>query len=142
GIEAAGLLPRQIAAGDYAHAGVAIKLHGRGFVAAARGHIEPDAEAAGGPAIAIAIAEDPVGEIELDPVKPAVLFDMCLIAVSCDRDLLQRHRHLGCGDVAQLVEQAEKFFVAGREADAHAWQVRTLRRRLERYEVGAIRPGA
>src|SRR5205085_10308988 len=89
------------------HAGVTIKLHGGGFVAAARGHIEPDAESAGGPDIAIAIAEDLVGEIELDAVKPAVFLDMRLIAVSCDRDLLQRHRHLRCGDVAQLVKGAE-----------------------------------
>src|SRR5271154_3264237 len=47
GIEAVGLRPRQIAARYHAHAGIAIKLDARGFVAAVLADIEPDAEAAG-----------------------------------------------------------------------------------------------
>ncbi len=34
--------------------------------------------------------------------------------------MLQRHRHLGRGDVAQLVEHRQEFPVAGGEADPHA----------------------
>ncbi len=52
---------------------------------------------------------------------------MRLVAIGGDRDLLQRHRHLRGGDIAQFMKQAEKFLVAGGEADAHARQVRALR---------------
>jgi len=55
--------------------------------------------------------------------------------------MLQRHRHLGCSDIAQLVKHTEKLLVAGRKADPHARQVRALRQRLERNDVGKIRPG-
>ena len=51
---------------------------------------------------------------------------MGLIAIGCDRDLLQRHRHLRGGDIAQLVKQAEKLPVAGSKTDAHAGQVRAF----------------
>ena len=34
---------------------------------------------------------------------------MRLVAVGGDRDMLQRHRHLGCGDVAQFVKAARNF---------------------------------
>src|SRR5713101_79260 len=75
GIAAVGLLPRQVTSGHHAHAAVLVEFHRRRFVAAALGHIEPDAEAAGGPVIAIAIAENLIGEIKLDPVEPPVLLD-------------------------------------------------------------------
>src|SRR6267154_4085324 len=104
-----------------------------------RGYVEPDAEAAGGTVIAIAIAEDLVGEIEFDAVEPAVLLDMRLVAVGGDRYLLQRHRHLRGGDIAQFVKGGEEFLVAGGEADPHARQVGALRQRLERDGVGEIR---
>src|ERR1700687_5298311 len=127
GIAAVGLLSRQIASGHYAHAAVLVEFYRRRFVAAALRHIKPDAEAAGGPAIAITTAENLVGEIELDPVERPVLLDMRLVAVGRDRDMLQRHRHLGRGDIAQLVKHPEKFPVAGGKADAHARQIRTPR---------------
>src|SRR5882757_359227 len=136
------LLPRQIAARDHPDASVAIEPHGHVLVAAAVGGVEPDAEAAGGPLVAVAIAEDLVGEIELDAIEPAVLLDMGLVAVGSDGYMLQRHRHLGCGDIAQLEERGEKPLVAGGEADSHAWQVRALRQRLERDHVGEVGPGA
>src|SRR6185312_7940817 len=47
------LLPRQIAAGNDAHAGVAIKSYRHRLVAAERGNIEPDAEAAGRALVAV-----------------------------------------------------------------------------------------
>src|ERR1700742_4125020 len=65
-IAAVRLLSRQIAAGNHAHAGVAIKFPRHRFVAAEVGNIEPDAEAAGRALVAVTIAENLVGEIELD----------------------------------------------------------------------------
>ena len=67
---------------------------------------------------------------------------MRLVAVGRDRDMLQRHRHLGCGDIAQLVKHTEKLLVAGRKTDPHARQVRALRQRLKRHDVCKVRPGA
>ncbi|MGY4599698.1 hypothetical protein ACVWXL_007444 [Bradyrhizobium sp. GM22.5] len=95
-----------------------------------------------GPAIAVTIADDLVGEIELDAVEPAVLLDMRLVAVSNGRDMLQRDRHLRRRDVAQFEEHADEFFVAGGEADAQARQVRALGQRLERDHAGEIRASA
>src|ERR1700694_297034 len=142
GIAAVGLLSRQIASGHYAHAAVLVEFYRRRFVAAALRHIKPDAEAAGGPAIAITTAENLVGEIELDPVEPPVLLDMRLVAVGRDRDMLQRHRHLGCSDVAQLMKHAQEFLVARRKSDPHARQVRALRQRLKYNDICKVRPGA
>src|SRR5215475_9771715 len=81
GIAAVVLLPRQITSGDHAHAGIAIKFDARRFVAATIGDVEPDAEAACGAMVAIAIAEDLVGEIELDAIEFSVLLDMRLVAI-------------------------------------------------------------
>src|SRR6202158_1045309 len=58
GIAAVGLLPGQITSGHHAHAAVLVEFYRCRLVAAAVRHIEPDAEDVGGPAIAIAIAED------------------------------------------------------------------------------------
>src|SRR5579883_1118902 len=138
GIEAVGLLPREIAAGNDPHTGLAIELHRHRLVAAKTGHVEPDTEAAVGPLVAVAAAEDLVGEIELDAIEPAVLLDMRLVAIGRDRDMLQRHRHLRRRDVAQLEEQAEEPSVAGGKADAHARQIRALRQRLEGDHAGEI----
>src|SRR5947209_19060245 len=66
GIGAVVLLSRQIASGDHAHAGIAIQPDAGCLITAAVGDVEPDAEAAGRTMIAVAIAEDLVGEIELD----------------------------------------------------------------------------
>src|SRR6266436_6063210 len=40
--------------------------------------------------------------LEKKKVEPAVLLDMRLVAIGRDRDMLQRHRHLGCCDIAQF----------------------------------------
>src|SRR5216683_3316107 len=55
GIAAVRLLSRQVTSGHHTHAAVLVEFHRRRFVAAALRHIKPDAEAAGGPVIAIAI---------------------------------------------------------------------------------------
>jgi hypothetical protein len=135
------LRPRQITSRHHAHAAIPEKFHRGGFVAAMCGNIKPDAEAAGWPPVAETIAENLVGEIELDPVEPAVLIDMGFVAISCHRNMLQRHRHLRRRDIAQFVEAREKIFVAGDEADAHAWKVRAFGERLEGDDVGEIISG-
>src|SRR3954451_13228617 len=55
GIGSVRLLPRQIASRDHAYAGVPVKFNGRGFIAAERRDIEPDAEASSRPAIAVTV---------------------------------------------------------------------------------------
>src|SRR5581483_6824769 len=122
-------------------AGVAIKFYRRRLIAASLADIEPDAEAAGRPLVAVAIAENLIGEIELDAIELAVLFDMNFVAVGGGRDMLQRHRNLRSGDIAQLMEGGEEFPVAGGKADAHARQVRALRQRLERDHAGEVGSG-
>src|SRR5260370_27495871 len=72
GIAAVRLLPRQIAAGHHAHAAVPVEFHRRRFVAAAVRHIEPDAEAAGGSPITVAIAENLIGQNALAAGEPPV----------------------------------------------------------------------
>ncbi len=67
---------------------------------------------------------------------------MGLVAVGGDRHMLQWHRHLRRGDIAQLMKRGEEFLVAGGKADAHARQVGTFRQRLERDHVCEVRPGA
>src|SRR3954464_5427388 len=88
GIAAVGLLPRQVAARQHTHAGLLVKFHRHGLVAAKCGYVEPDAKTAGRAVVAIAVAEDLVGQIEFHAVQPAVLLDMRLVAVGGDRDLL------------------------------------------------------
>ena len=104
-IGAVGLLAREIAAGHDAHAGLAHSRFGHGFAAAVARNVEPEEEAAGRPLVAVAVADDLVGEIEFRGVEPAVVLDMRLVAIGRDRDLLQRHRHLRRGDVAQLEDR-------------------------------------
>src|SRR5215475_5978470 len=76
----------EVAAGYHTHAGFLVESDGYRFVAAELRDVEPDAEAAGGSAIAVAVAENLVGEIELDPIEPAIFLDMRLVTVSGDRD--------------------------------------------------------
>src|SRR3569623_47286 len=99
-IEAVGLEPRQIAARHDAHAGLLEQPQGNGRIVADLGRIEPDTEAGIGPAIAVTIADDLVGEIELDPVESADLLDMRFVAIGTGRDMLERHRYLRRRDVA------------------------------------------
>ncbi len=141
GIAAVGLVAREIAAGHDAQARLAPEPQRGGLIAALRRDVEPEKEAAGRPPIAVAVADDLVGEIEFLRVEPAVLLDMRLVAVGGDRDPLRRHRHLRRRDVAQLEEAREECAVAGGEADAQPRQVRALRQRLELDHVGEIRAG-
>ena len=105
------------------------------------GDVEPEQEAAGRPPVAVAVAEDLVGEIELLRVERAALVDMRLVVIGGDRDALRRHRHLRRRHVAQLEEAGEELAVAGDEADAQAGQVRALRQRLEHHHVLEVAPG-
>ena len=139
GIAAVGLLAREIAAGHDAHAGLAPQRERRRFAAALRGDIEPEEEAARGTAIAVAVADDLIGEIEFLPIEAAVFLDMRLVAVGGDGDVLRRHRHLRRGDVAQFEIGREEAAVAGGEADAQTGQARALRQRVENDDVGEIR---
>src|ERR1700733_4634007 len=72
GIAAARLLPREVTAGDHPDAGVPVKLDGRRLVTPFGRHIEPDTEAAGRTPVAVPGPENLIGQIELDPVEPAV----------------------------------------------------------------------
>jgi hypothetical protein len=56
GIAAVRLRTRQIGAGDDAHAALLDKFYGRGFVAAMRRDVEPEAEAAGRTLVAETVA--------------------------------------------------------------------------------------
>ena len=109
------------------------------LVAALRADVEPEEEAAGRTLVAVAVADDLVGEIELGDVELAVVLDMGLVAVGRDGDLLRRHRHLRRRDVAQLDVAAEEAAVAGGEADAQSRQVGALRQRVEHDDVAEIR---
>ena len=71
-----------------------------------RADIEPEEKAAGRTLVAVAVADDLVGEIEFRAIELAVLFDMRFVVIGRDRDVLQRHRHLRRGDVAQLEKAA------------------------------------
>ena len=59
-------------------------------------------EAAGRPRIAVACADDLVGDVELLGVEPPVLLDVFFVAIGGDRDILRRHRHLRRCDVPQF----------------------------------------
>src|SRR6516164_355805 len=89
-IAAVGLLARQITAGHDAHAGLAPERQRRRFATALRGNVEPQKEAAGGTPIAITIADNLIGEVELRPIETAIVLDMCLVVVSRDGDALRR----------------------------------------------------
>ena len=83
------LRSRKIASGHHAHARVLVEFDRRRLVAAVLRYVEPNTKAPGGPPIPITIAEDLVGEIEFDPVQPAVLLDMRLVAIGNGRDMLE-----------------------------------------------------
>ncbi len=141
GIGAIGLIAREIAPGHHAHAGLSPQLLGHGFAAAMSGNVEPEKEAARRPLVAVAVADDLVGEIELCIVEPAVLFDVAFVAIGGDRDVLRRHRHLRRRDVAQFEKGGEEILVAGGKADAQARQVRALRQRMEYDHVVEVGRG-
>src|SRR5262249_19662735 len=93
-IAAASVLARKIAARDHPQAGLAPQPQRYRFIAAMRRAVEPEQEAARGTMIAIAAAEDLVGEIELECIEPPVVFHMGLVAIGCNGDPLRRDRHL------------------------------------------------
>src|SRR5262249_46704460 len=97
-IAAVSLLAREIAAGHDGPAALAPECERRRFATPWRGDIEPQKEATGGAAIAIAVADDLIGEIEFLPIEAAVLLDMRLVVVGGDGDALRRHRHLRRSD--------------------------------------------
>ena len=68
-IAAVGLLAREIAAGHDAQPAFAPEPQRRRFAAAVRRHVEPEEEAAGRAAIAVAVADDLIGEIEFVPIE-------------------------------------------------------------------------
>src|SRR4029077_18241065 len=72
GIAAVELLARAVASGQHAHAAPARESCCCGLAPALRRNVEPQEEAAGRPAIAVAVADDLVGEIELQPVEVAI----------------------------------------------------------------------
>src|SRR5215469_9872103 len=79
GIAAVELLARAVAAWQHAYAALAPESRGCGLTAALRRDVEPQEEAAGRPAIAVAVADDLIGEIELQPVEVAVRFHVRLV---------------------------------------------------------------
>src|SRR5215472_15046264 len=75
-IAAVSMVARQVPAGNDAQTALTPELHGGGFIAPARRHVEPQIEAAGRPPVAVAIADDLIGEIELRRIEAAVLLHM------------------------------------------------------------------
>src|SRR5581483_12384862 len=84
GIAAIGLIARQIISGKHAQPGFAPQFHRNLFVRTVSRDVEPEKKSARGTPVAIAPADDPVGEIEFLPIKTAVRFDMRLVFVSGD----------------------------------------------------------
>src|SRR5580704_375574 len=90
GIRAIVLLARQITARHHAQAGFAPKFQRRRFAAALRRDVEPEKKSAGGALIAVAVADDLVGEIEFLAIEPPVLLDVFLVVIGGDGDVLHR----------------------------------------------------
>src|SRR6202034_4701498 len=65
------LLAGQIAAGHHAHPGVAPQGKCRRLAAALGGNVKPKKKSAGGPAIAVTVDDDLIGELESLPIKTA-----------------------------------------------------------------------
>ena len=141
GIAAVGLFAREITAGHDAHAGLLPQPLGHDLAAAVFRHVEPKKKSAGRTLVAVAVADDLIGEIELGRIELAVFPHMRLIAIGGDGDMLRRARHLRRRDIAQLEKGRQKAAVAGGEADAQAGQVRALGQRVENHGVGEIGSG-
>ena len=120
GIETIGLRARRVSAGQHAQARLLPELHRRAFAAAVLRHVEPEEEAAGRALVAVAVADDLVGEIELGAIERAVFFHVGLVVVGRDRDFLRRDRHLRRGDRTQVEEWLDEGLVAGDEAHAQS----------------------
>src|SRR6202043_3752662 len=88
GIAPVVLVAGGVASGQDFYAGLAPQPCGRRLAAAMSGYVEPEEKPSGGAPIAVAVADDVVGEIEFLPVEFAVGFDVAFVAISRDRDLL------------------------------------------------------
>ena len=55
-------------------------------------HIEPEEEAAGWTLVAVAVADDLIGEIEFGAVERAVFLHVRLVVIGRNRHFLRRHR--------------------------------------------------
>src|SRR4051794_8760639 len=130
GIAAVGAIAREIVTGNDAQAAVAPQVPGDRLITALPAHVEPEEEAAGRTLIAITVADDLIGEVELRDIERAVVLDMGLVAVGRDGDLLRRHRHLRRRDVAQLDVARQEPAVAGGKADTQPRQVGALGQRV------------
>src|SRR6266567_8588069 len=85
-IKAIRLRPRGVIAREYAQSRFLPELERHGFAAALRRHVEPEKEAAGRTLVAITVADDLIGEIELGPIERAVLLHVRFITIGRDRD--------------------------------------------------------
>ena len=141
GIRAVGLVAREITPRHDAQPGFPPEPQRRGFIAALRRDVEPQKESARRPPVAVAGADDLIGEIEFLRVEPPVLRHVGLVAIGGDRHPLRRQRHLRRRDVPQLEEAREKPAVAGGKADAQPRQVRALGQRLELDHVREVATG-
>src|SRR6185312_17124454 len=90
GICAIGLLAREIAPGDDAHASFLPQAFGHAFAVAEFGNIEPEKKSAGRAHVTVSVADDLVGQIELRRIELAVFHHVRLIAVSRNGDVLER----------------------------------------------------
>src|SRR5688572_22211147 len=78
-VGAVGLVARRILAGQNPQACFFPKLQSCSHAAALRRNIEPEEESAGGSLVAVAVADDLVGEVELGAIERLILLDMGLV---------------------------------------------------------------
>src|SRR5208282_259911 len=90
-IAAVGLFAREIAARHHAHAGPAPQSERGRFTAALSRDVEPEEKPARRAAVAVAVADDPIGEIEFLAIEAPVRLDVRLVAIGGDGDALRRH---------------------------------------------------
>src|SRR5262249_37852961 len=141
GIRSVGLFARQIAARHHAKTRLAPEAQRHGLIAALRRNVEPEKESTRGTSIAVALADDLIGEIVFLRIEAAIFLHMPFIAIGGDRNALRRHRHLWRRNVAQLQKPGEECSIAGGKADAQPWQVGALRKRLELHHIRKVRSG-
>ena len=127
GVSTVGAVAGKIMSGDDAQPAVTPQLHRHRLVAAFGAHIEPQEEAALRAPVAVAVADDLIGKIELGDIERAVVLDMGLVGIGRNGDLLHRNGHLRRGDVAKLHVASEEAAVAGGKTNPQAGEVGSLR---------------
>src|SRR5262245_5148541 len=100
GIAAVILLAREITSRDNPHASLSPQLFCRDLAATLFGYVEPKEKTSSGTFITVTFADDLVGEIEFLGIEFPVFFNVRLILIGGDRDILRGSRHLRCCDVA------------------------------------------